>query len=830
MKNRTHLLAFCVLIALQLNGSAQDGSAPAPSGAQALLEAGIDDIVFACRQVGNDSHWYANFAHFVEDPANKAYRAKGRLCRMNLRTGEVTVLLDAPEGTIRDPQIHYDGDKILFSYRKPHTEYFHLYEIGINGEGLRQLTDGPYDDLEPTYLPNGDIVFCSSRCNRWVPCWMVPVAILYRCDGDGSNIRQISSNIEQENTPWPLPDGRLIYQRWEYVDRSRTGFHHLWTTNPDGTGQMVYYGNMIPDTLMIDAKPIPGADNQVVAIFSPGHGKREHAGAVTIVSPKTGPDDPGSAQRLTAGEDYRDPWPVTDNCFLVAREDRILVLNARGEEAAVYRLPKPLREAGVLVHEPRPLRKRPRERVIPDRVQLAHATGTLFLADVYAGRRMTGVQRGDIRKLLVLETLPKPVNFSGKMLPLSFDGTYQLERILGTVDVESDGSAYFEAPANRSLLFVALDEKNNSVKRMQSFTNVMPGEQAVCVGCHEQRTRAPGAGTQGATLAARRAPQPIQPLEGIPEIFDFPRDIQPILDRHCLKCHDYDKRSGGVILSGDHGPVYSHSFFTLTVRQEFVDGRDMAGGNLPPRTIGAVASPLMQKLGAPGEKGHHDVCVTENERERVRFWIESAAPYVGTYAALGTGMIGAYPNSQLDTRDRQWPESIRAAQAIEQRCLGCHDASKPLPRYLSDNFGITPSNLSLDDPRARYTRHLLFNLTRPEQSLMLLAPLARKAGGYGVCQTADSPDGAGGTAVFDGVTDADYQAILALCRAGRDHLHQIKRFDMEGFRPRQEYVRELKKFGILSADHPPDQPFDTYAADQAYWRSLWWQPVSQNVY
>ncbi|MCH7557046.1 MAG: PD40 domain-containing protein, partial [Planctomycetes bacterium] len=228
-------------------------------------EIGVEEIIFVSRQPGVGGHWYENFGYYALDESEKAYGAKGRLCRLNLGSGALTVLLDDPEGSIRDPQVHYNGDKILFSYRPGGTDYFHLYEINIDGAGLKQLTSGPYDDIEPTYLPNGKIMFCSTRGDRWVPCWYTQVAILYICDGNGANIQPVSANIEHDNTPWPLPDGRVIYERWEYVDRSRVAFHHLWTANPDGTGQMIYYGNLHPGILMIDAKPIPGSYNEVVA-------------------------------------------------------------------------------------------------------------------------------------------------------------------------------------------------------------------------------------------------------------------------------------------------------------------------------------------------------------------------------------------------------------------------------------------------------------------------------------------------------------------------------------------------------------------------------------
>ncbi|MHC4248700.1 MAG: TolB family protein, partial [Planctomycetota bacterium] len=232
---------------------------------------GFGEIVFSVRQDGKDGHWYANFSNWSSNPKRYLYSDGGRLCRLDLKTGEAKTILDAPGGGVRDPQVHYSGKKILFSYRTPGQHYYHLHEINVDGTGLRRITDGPFDDLEPAYLPDGGIVFTSSRCNRMVNCWHTRVAIVYRCDADGRNMRPLSCNIEQDNTPWVLPDGRIIYQRWEYIDRSQVRYHHLWTMNPDGTNQMVYYGNMHGSTLYIDAKPIPGT-KKVVASFSPGHG------------------------------------------------------------------------------------------------------------------------------------------------------------------------------------------------------------------------------------------------------------------------------------------------------------------------------------------------------------------------------------------------------------------------------------------------------------------------------------------------------------------------------------------------------------------------------
>ena len=612
-----------------------------------------------------------------------------------------------------------------------------------------------------------------------------------------------------------MPDGRFIYLRWEYVDRSRVSFHHLWTANPDGLGQTIYYGNMHPGTVMIDAKPLPGAGGKVVAVFSPKHGRREHAGAITLVTPRRGPDDLGAAERISRGEDFRDPYPLSDRHFLVARGPAVLLMDIRGRSRELFRLPQAWVAGAAQCHEPRPLAPRPREPVIPPRANRQQSTGRLVLEDVYAGRRMEGVRRGEIKRLLVLETLPKPISYSGKMPPVSFGGTYTLERVLGTVPVEADGSAYLEVPALRPLFFVALDRQNNSVKRMHSFLTVMPGETLGCVGCHERRTRSAFNSGQNVLAALQRPPSRIEPIPGIPDVFDFPRDIQPILDRHCVGCHDYDQRAGGIILTGDRGPVFSHSYYSLTALGYVSDGRDRLRTNLPPRSVGTSASPLMQLV----DGSHYQAKLSAHEQDMIRYWIESGAAYPGTYAALGTGMIGGFPRSKLDTADQSWPSSIAAARAIQRRCSACHDSSMPLPRYLSDNLGLVLSNPAMDDVRIRFSRHLMFNLTRPEQSLIVLAPLARQAGGLEICRRSGVP-----IPVFRDTSDPDYQRILALCRTGQRHLEKVKRFDMPGFRPAPAYIREMQRYGILPPSLDEHTPIDPYATDRAYWRSLWWRP------
>ncbi len=811
------------------------GKPDASAGELALAD--VEEIVFAVRKIGTDAHWYANISYYsdsnLEEPIYKpalyhnnkrvTYRHGAKLCKLNLKTGKVTALIDDPTGGVRDPAVHYDGKTILFSWRKGSSEHYHLYRINADGTGLRQLTsgDGDYDDFEPCWLPGGDIVFVSTRCKRWVGCWVTQVAILYRCDSDGGNIRPISANLEHDNTPWVLPDGRILYQRWEYVDRSQVDYHHLWAANPDGTGQMVYYGNLHPQTVMIDAKPIPKTE-KVVAIFSPGHGRREHDGAVVIISPKAGPDDRSFTRQVNSAPNYRDPWPFSEKSFLVASGAQIQLMDGTGRTVRLYKLPQEDVQAGYQCHEPRPVIPRKRERVIPSRIESAQSTGRLILADVREGRNMDGVKPGEITKLLVVESLPKPINFTGGMDPLTYGGSFTLERILGTVPVEPDGSAYMELPALRSMFFVALDRNDMAVKRMQSFLTVQPGEVTSCVGCHEQRTQSHL--RRGNLMAVQRPPSTIEAITDCPDVFDFPRDIQPILDDLCVQCHGYEKTerggpyAGRLILTGDRGPMFSHSYFTMTVRRLFSDGRNLAKSNYPPRSLGSSASRILKML----DGSHYEVRADKHQKKMLRLWIEVGASYPGTYAALGCGSIGGYSENIPVHTDFDWPTTIAGAEVIKRRCASCHQKNDVLPASMSDERDISFWRFSLDDPRLKLSRHIVFNLTRPEKSLLLLAPLSKAAGGFGLCRDADKP-----ADVLAGTDEPDYRTLLAMVEAGKAYLEKIKRFDMPGFQPRPAYVQEMKRYGVLPADLPATARIDPYETDSAYWRSLWYHPAAE---
>jgi mono/diheme cytochrome c family protein len=323
--------------------------------------------------------------------------------------------------------------------------------------------------------------------------------------------------------------------------------------------------------------------------------------------------------------------------------------------------------------------------------------------------------------------------------------------------------------------------------------------------------------------ATTRPPSKIHPIAGIPQVFDFPRDIQPILDRHCVSCHNPRQRDGGVLLTGDRGPLYSHSYFMLTIRQQFADGRNTIAANLPPYAIGAVASPLMKKL-----RGHHGTNLSDAEVRAIRYWIESGATYPGTYAALGSGMIGGYYKTANDGGPvNDLPEVREAAAAVAKRCASCHTKDLALPdgpcfdRQWEDPYWICGDNKAArwKEPRTllrlRLSRHLLYNLTQPENSLLLLAPLA-------ATKPATCPQ------TFRSTDDPDYQKLLAAVRKVSGELNRIKRFDMAGFRPRPEYLREMKRYGVLPATFDDRRdPADPYQLDSTYWQLFSHQPAKR---
>ena len=765
----------------------------------------VEHILFAIRIPGRD-HWYVTFGNYSGpqgEPKNLAWKEEdgllwgygdgAALVKQNIRTGELKVILYDERGCIRDTQLHYDGQKILFSYRPGGTHVYHLYEIDIDGNHLRQLTDGIYDDIEPTYCPDGTIIFCSARCKRFVNCWHTPVASLYRCDADGQNVRMLSSNNDHDNTPWLLPDGRVLYMRWEYVDRSQVDYHHLWTMNPDGTQQIAYYGNLHPGIAMLDAKPIPDTD-KVVASFSMGHGSPEHMGRLAIVSPKKGPDDLGSARLVGTGW-FKDPYPFSEECFLTCNNDTIWIVDGNGHFEGLFHLPKELQDKRFAVHEPRPVGPRPREAIIGDRTDLSKSTGFVVLQDVQRGRALQGLEPGTIKKLLVMRQLPKPINFSGGMEPLTISGSFTLAEILGTIPVEEDGSAFAELPAMQSIFFVALDKNDIAVKRMHSFLTLQPGETLSCIGCHEERVDAPSNLTRTPILQAmRHGPANPVPIPGVPSLIDYPRDVQPILDKHCVSCHSPEHYEGKLDLTGDKTAMHSMSFTRLTLHGKWVvDNRNRPQSNFGPYEMGSGSSTLLKYI----EPEHYKVNLSQEEKNLIRLWIDTSATYTGTYTSLRSGVY--YP-------------TINCTPLVE-RCGECHASQET-------REGKAKPWEGWHFPRHHMTwGGTIVNISNPEMSFLLRAPLAKEAGGLGICPRI----------VFESKEDPLYQETLRSIQRTHQQLLAGKRFDMPGFRPNNDYIREMKKYGFVKKDLRPEELFDYYKAERDYFDSFYYDPSIRDV-
>jgi len=476
----------------------------------------------------------------------------------------IETLLEDPAGMIRDPDVSRDGRRILFAWKKSKTEDdFHLYEMTVADRKVRRLTGGlGHADYEGAYLPGGDIVFNSTRCVQTVDCWHPTVSNLFTCDKDGRFMRRLGFDQVHTNYPTVTPDGRVIYTRWEYSDRGQVYPQGLFQMYPDGTGQTELYGNnsWFPTTIL-HARAIPGTQ-KIVAVFSghharqrgklgiidPGRGRQENQGA-RLIAPVRRTDAVRVDQYGQNGEQFQYPYPLDETAFLVTyKPDKsqhpfaiyFMRLDGRRELLAW--------DEKISCNQPVPLVARPRTAVRDTAVDYRARTGTYYLQDIYAGPGLAGIPRGTIRGLRVVAITYRPVDIgrnvnegpAGRAMvstPVAIGGgTWDPKVVLGTAKVHADGSACFTVPARTPVYFQALDARNHAVQSMRSWSTLQPGETFACVGCHEDKNTAPPAGR--ISLAMRAGPQKLTDFYGPPRGFSFQREIQPILDKHCTRCHD----------------------------------------------------------------------------------------------------------------------------------------------------------------------------------------------------------------------------------------------------------------------------------------------------
>lgn len=794
---------------------------------------GSGKLVYIERPFYQDGHYYRNFGGDAVFTNLWFYAGDGSYLKTyDLSTGESRTIVADDHGSMRDVRVSYDARRLLFSWRPAGTKNYRICECDVDGKNLRFIAaSDKWDDFGAEYLPDGGIIFVSSRGRRFIPCNHAQGAQLFRMEADGSGILCLSANNVRDDHPSVMANGQICYDRWEYVDANIEAYREPWFMNPDGTGQYLAFaanpraqaaqrGFSQLHTLGSPMQ-IPGCDTKFFGTWQIESGSRDNSGHLAIIDVKGGPDafenlrviSPPRPQLrwrsswLGGDIGFHSPCALSEDCFLAVENNRVYALDDAGNMELLFK-------GGMMTHDPRPLAPRPRERVLAPRTDLSKTTGVFYVSDVYEGRpaEMAGLKRGTVKKLLIMEDLPKPISAYSLPSLVSCDGSHTLRRVIGEVPVEDDGSCAFEVPALRAFYFVALDAAGLAVKRMQSYTMVMPGEVQGCIGCHDRRISAnPTIDPRQRIKALTRAPsRPTRPA-GTPEISDYLRDIQPILDRHCVKCHNPDLPdgpAGRVQLTGDRTEWFCQSYYSLCAfgQLSYMLGRyEREFREHKPYGFGSGASPLMGKIDAH----HHGVKLDTRERDTIRLWIEGSCTYPGTYA-IWNRKSSAVAGCKVNSAAVEIGPEV-ASGRFTYRCLTCHDSAA--------GFGRRVRRTKLNEPKHCWN---LYNLSHPEKSTILRAPLRRDEGGWGWCRDAYGATMAVG---FSTKEDPLYQQILGAIQAAsrRQMADRNLRPELPGFVPNDNYVRWMKFWGVVPPDARPED-VNPYEADRRYWESLWYRP------
>ncbi|MGD0090664.1 MAG: family 16 glycoside hydrolase [Planctomycetota bacterium] len=733
-------------------------------------------------------------------------------------------IFNDPAGCIYDMNVSYDAATLFFSYRRKDEKYWHLWRIGSDGGGLKQLTDGPYYDVSPCLLPDGDIVFVSTRRFGYTVCQPGPTSNLHRMSPDGSNISCVSMNTLSDLSPQMLPDGRVLFTRWEYIDRDLTFRQSLWTQYPDGTVYQLYFGNTIRDVgTFWQARPLPGCSDQVVATFAPHHGFPH--GAIGLIDRRYGPEGPkgkgfvyitrefGSIGDTAHEWSYRDPFSLSARTFLCSyggggvQRYRIYLLDAADHKILLYEDP-------VLgCYFPLPLRPTPVPPSIPPSVRLQPSapastagsqTGTVVLADVYRGLEPV-IKRGQVKYLRVMEQVRKTEDLRARAYdqsPVMSYGTYYAKRCWGTVPVAADGSAHFLAPALREIYFQVLDAEGRELQRMTSAVQLMPGERISCTGCHEPRQSSPRA-TAAVPLASCQPPQELQkpawgsegtsgrrdagapmqelqkPAWGTDGIVDFPTLVQPVLDQHCVKCHSGENPDGGCDLSGDKTRYFNMAYDNLlgrsrSYRQHNMDTGEMLAAEQAKgkplvhffwllQTPTAVNQPLWTGCHASRLLDYIDV---EHGGQKLQL---ADRQRIYLWVDANVPYYGTYANSRPRSPGQRdlWTD-VKTGQMSD---WFAQDFSGVYNRRCASCHG------KYENTTDWIGRFAWINLTNPQFSPALTAHLSKQSGGRGIEKTKEGKP----IPMFAGKDDPDYRRMLEAIAAGKKLMLETPEADMPGF-------------------------------------------------
>ncbi len=596
---------------------------------------------------------------------------------------------DWPRGSFMQPDLSHDGRKVLFCYCKfyphvhgiqdkvnkrnlPEDAFYQIYEMDLDGSGVRRLTRGKYDDFSARYLPDGDVVFLSTRKGQAVQCSRagtaatatadlpdsyvrcgggnsrpVPVFTLHRIDADGQNIRPISAFENFEWTPSVAHDGRILYARWDYIDRFNGPFMSLWSTNPDGTNPQLVYGNYTKrPQCLFEARSIPGSGKLV---FTAAAHHSNMGGSLALLDRTRGTEFQRPLTRLTPEvcfpetegwptHYYANPYPLSEQYYLVSWSNKKLPPHSYVDNTER----NPANASGVYLYDafgnlellhrdpqissmyPIPVRSRARPATLPEHVDWdGPQEGRFLVQDVYRG--LKGVRRGTIKSLRVVGVPPKvQPHMNNPVLGVSREDPGKF--VLGTAPVEKDGSAYFRVPSGVSIFFQALDADGLAVQTMRSLTYVQPNQTLSCIGCHEHRDLAPPLG--GPPLAATREASKLRPGPEGSWPLRYDRLVQPVLDNLCVRCHQPDAddpQAAGFDLTAAKSYQTLISYSDKDLHNLAFEKDRSEVGDCPARKSKLLA------LLTEG-KGHQDVRLDPDSYRRLVTWMDTYAQRLGHFS------------------------------------------------------------------------------------------------------------------------------------------------------------------------------------------------------
>ena len=646
----------------------------------------FDKILFVEHAPGRFPHMSDQFYGWWSRPGGGVFVLEGfKGPRPTVRC----LTADMPAGSFMRPDLSYDGKKVVFAYCKydtrladeknkadksnvPETAFYHLFAMNIDGTGRRQLTHGRYDDFNGIFLPDGDVVFLSTRkgvslqCSKansaatmaadlpdsYVRCGgdnyrPVPVFTMHAIGADGENLRPISAFENFEWTPTVANDGRILYTRWDYIDRFNGHFFSLWSTNPDGTNPQLVYGNYtVRPQVKFEARSIP---NSQKLIMTAGAHHSNVGGSLVLLDRGRGTEETAPVVRLTpevpfpeteswANMYYANPFPLSEEHYLVTWSDRKLPPHCRVDNTEQ----NPINASGLYLYDtfgnlnllyrdpaissmcPIPVRAKPRPPAYPCTVKWdGPQEGYFLLKDVYEG--LPGLPRGAVKRLRVVAVPPKTQpHMNNPKLGISAEDPGKF--ILGTVPVEADGSAYFRVPSGVPVLFQALDSAGLAIQTMRSLTYVQPQQTLSCIGCHESREAAPMVNKMPMAISREPSKLTLGPSGTWPLQFD--ELVQPVLDRHCVSCHK--PKSGNVKAARlDLTPSKSYdSLLNFGGKDLYALARERdrsIAGEMPARK-----SKLLAILTA--DKGHEGVRLDMDSLQRLITWMDVYAHWQGHFS------------------------------------------------------------------------------------------------------------------------------------------------------------------------------------------------------